>query len=85
MLDPFVSEFLHQLLSEAGCIAVILLFTTCYQTKQLNKERTENKSLNANILNLATTQVSANKEVQLILEKVIDAVAADRQGARNDT
>lgn len=71
MADQFFDSLLSSMLSEAGLVAVMLLIAVIYQTKQLVSERKENKKLNAQILTLATGQVSAMNELNSVLKSVM--------------
>lgn len=71
-MEQFIAQFLNSMMSEAGIVAVLLLFAVWYQTKELGKSRDEAKLLHGQILQLATGQIATMKEVQNVLEKVID-------------
>lgn len=71
-MQEFILKLFNDLLSEAGMVSVILLLAVIHQTRQLGLERVSNKQLNDNMLNLAVNQVAAMKEVQAILDKLIE-------------
>ena len=74
MLELFFTKFVETVFTEAGVVAISFLFGLIYQTRQLNASRKENKTLNEQILQLATSQIAANKEVQKVLEMVVHAM-----------
>lgn len=65
-------QILKHILSESGIVAFILSIAVLWQTKQLSKANKDNKELNSLILQLALSQVSVNKEIQAIIERIID-------------
>lgn len=66
------NEIIKYIFTENGIVGVLLSVAVLYQSKQLAGERSKNEKLNSLILQLATSQVSANKEIQAVLERLID-------------
>ncbi len=71
-MQEFLLKLFNMLLSEAGMLSVLLLSAVLYQTRQLNLEKASNKQLNDDMLHLAVNQVAAMKEMQAILDKLIE-------------
>lgn len=67
-------DILRHILTENGIVALLLSVAVLWQTRQLANERKDNKELNNLILQLATSQVAANKEIQALLERLIDLI-----------
>lgn len=59
------------LLSEYGAVALLLLAAVIYQTRELKGSRRNNDTLHGQILELATKQITAMKEFQTTLDKVL--------------
>lgn len=71
-MEIFFSQILERLLTDGGLAAALLAVAVIYQTRQLGKERAKNDVLNGQVLRLSTAQIAAMKEVQNVLEKVVD-------------
>lgn len=80
-MELFFGKFFEAVFTEAGVIAISFLFGLIYQTRQLNSSRGETRGLNNQILQLATSQIAANKEVQKVLEIIVDRLPSS--GGKN--
>lgn len=73
-MEIFFSTFLQAVFTAGGVVAISFLFGLIYQTRQLKLAQAECRGLNGQILQLATSQIATMKEVQKVLEKVVDAM-----------
>lgn len=71
-MEMFFPQVFERLMTDGGLAAALLAIAVIYQTRQLGKERAKNDGLNGQILRLSTAQIAAMKEVQNVLEKVVD-------------
>lgn len=77
-MDEILIKVGTALLSEYGAIALLLLAGLIYQTRELKYSRRNNDTLHGQILELATKQITAMKEFQTTLDKVL-AIAQSRR------
>ena len=71
-LLTFLPKVIDAVFSDAGILAACMLMALLYQTKKYNEKDSEVKALNNQILQLATSQIAAMKEVQRVLEIIVD-------------
>lgn len=71
-----IDSLLRAMLSETGVLSAILFIEVVYLTIQLGKNREDKDKLHEQVLQLATNQVAVTKDVQNVLEKVIELMPA---------
>lgn len=81
-MDEIFIKVSQALVSEYGAITLLLLVGLIYQTRELKFSRKNNDTLHGQILELATKQITAMKEFQTTLDKVL-AIAQSRRSNGN--
>lgn len=71
-----IQEIVRALLSETGVLSAILFIEVVYLSIQIGNLRGDKDKLHDQVLQLATNQVAVTKDVQNVLEKVIELMPA---------